>query len=384
MPDGTDAGSPEAPAADGTRPADGAFAGVVGQPAAVAQLMAAAARPVHAYLLHGPPGSGKRAAAFAFAAALLCPAGGCGSCRSCGRVLAGVHPDVVVAERAGASLDVDAARGLVARAQRRPFEADRQVLIVPDVHLADRSAPALLKTLEEPPPATVFVLLSEDLPPAMETVASRCVPIAFTALSEETVTSWLTERGVEGERATAVALASGGRLDRARLLAEDPAFEERRQRWRTVPGRLDGTGSAAAQVAAELLSLTEDALSPLRDQHAEEVRALEAQMEATGIPLATPRRQLEERHRRAERRWRTDELRSGLAALAGVYRDRLVATAGGDGSAAAAGPVARAAEERRAAAHIRVIEQCSAALDRNVQEGLLMESLMVELSEMAG
>ena len=74
------------------------FEGVVGQPTAVAQLRASARRPVHAYLLHGPPGSGKRAAARGFAAALLCPQGGCGTCSTCRRALAGTHPDLVVVD----------------------------------------------------------------------------------------------------------------------------------------------------------------------------------------------------------------------------------------------------------------------------------------------
>ncbi len=379
----TDAPTTDGPAGDSPAVASPElFSEVVGQPAAVAQLVSAAARPVHAYLLQGPPGSGKRAAASAFAAALLCPSGGCGVCNTCRRVMAGAHPDVIVVERAGASLDVEAARSVVARAQRRPFEADRQVVIIPDVHLAERAAPALLKTLEEPPPSTVFVLLAEDMPPSLDTVASRCATIMFLPLSEGTVAAWLTTKGIDEERALAVAVASGGRLDRARLLAEDPAFEERRQRWRSVPQRLDGTGAAAAQVAAGLLSVTDEVLAPLREQHAAERADIEARAEATGTSVATPRRQLEERHRREERRWQTDELRFGLAALAGVYRDRLLATVGAGDDDSSPGSVARTAEERRAAGHVRAIEECSVGLDRNAQEGLLMEALMVELSDM--
>ena len=109
---------------------------------------------------------------------------------------------------------------------------------------------------------------------------------------------------------------------------------------------------------------------------------LEARAEATGTSVATPRRQLEERHRREERRWQTDELRFGLAALAGVYRDRLLATVGAGDDDSSPGSVARTAEERRAAGHVRAIEECSVGLDRNAQEGLLMEALMVELSDM--
>ncbi|MFP5375250.1 MAG: ATP-binding protein, partial [Acidimicrobiia bacterium] len=89
---------------------DGLYAGVLGQERAVDQLRRAAASPVHAYLLVGPPGTGKRTAARSFAASLLCPDGGCGTCDGCTRVLTGVHPDVIVHERIGAYITVGDAR----------------------------------------------------------------------------------------------------------------------------------------------------------------------------------------------------------------------------------------------------------------------------------
>src|ERR1700676_266214 len=94
------------------------YADVVGQDAAVAALRAAAVRPVHAYLLVGPPGTGKRAAATGFAAQLLCPAGGDGTCDVCRRVLGKAHPDVVVVEREGAAISVDMAREIGRAAAR--------------------------------------------------------------------------------------------------------------------------------------------------------------------------------------------------------------------------------------------------------------------------
>src|SRR5262249_34523173 len=160
---------------------------VVGQPAAVEALRAAARLPVHAYLLVGPPGCGIRPASRAFAAALLCPDGGCGHCRHCLRALAGTHPDLVTVERVGAQVSVDDARGLVTLAPRRPLETERRVLVLVDTHLTERSAPALLKTVEEPPPTTVFVLLAEDVPPELATVASRCVEVTFPPVATSAV-----------------------------------------------------------------------------------------------------------------------------------------------------------------------------------------------------
>jgi DNA polymerase-3 subunit delta' len=369
----------DGPAEPLTVPSEALFDEVVGQPRAVAQLLAAARNPVHAYLLHGPPGSGKRAAARGLAAALICPFGGCGTCNSCRRALAGTHPDLVVTERSGASLDVDEARTIVTRAQRRPLESSRQVLMVTDVHLAERAAPALLKTIEEPPPATVFVLLADDLPSSLATIVSRCVKVAFDPVPEDAMVTWLAGQGLGADHARAVAEAAGGRLDRALLLVSDEGFAARHEQWRSIPAQLDGTGAAAAAAATDLLASADEALAPLRAQQAEESQALAAQAEITGARGVPGRKQIEDGHKRAERRWRTDDLRFGLATLANVYRDRLVATTGAEDGSSSPGS---AAEGRRAARQVDAIHAASAALDRNANESLLMDALMIELSGM--
>ena len=363
----------------GPVPVPALFDEVVGQPRAVGQLMAAARRPVHAYLLHGPPGSGKRAGARGLAAALLCPQGGCGQCNTCRRALAGTHPDLVVVERTGASLDVDEARAIVVRAQRRPLEASRQVLVVTDVHLAAKSVPALLKTVEEPPPATVFILLADDLPPTLATIVSRCVLVPFDPVPDAAVVDWLMARGVERAHAGSVARASGGRLDRALLLISDAGFVARQDQWRSVPSRLDGTGAVAAEVSNELLTSVDEGLAPLRELHSQELATLAEQAEQVGARGIQGRRQVEDRHKREERRWRTEDLRFGLAILSGMFRDRLVAvTESGPTSVTPGG----AGESHRAVRQIEAIDHASEALGRNVNESLLMDALMVALSGM--
>ena len=360
------------------------FDEVVGQPRAVAQLTAAARRSVHAYLLHGPAGSGKRAAARGLAAALLCPDGGCGACPTCKRVLRGTHPDLVEVERSGASLEVGEARSIVARAQRRPLESSRQVVVIDDVHLDGKAVPALLKTVEEPPPATVFILLADSTPPALDTIASRCVQISFDPVPDRAVTAWLVARGVEPAHAEAVARASGGRLDCAELLVSDPAFAARQEEWRSIPSRLDGTGAAAAAASDQLLASTDEGLGSLRDQHARELAELAEQSEALGNKGIAGRRSVEDRHRREERRWRTDELRFGLAALAGEYRDRLAANvdSGPGGSSPSVVNAGRVAGIQRVMRQVEVIDRAAAALGRNANESLLLDALMVELSGM--
>lgn len=369
-------------AAEGDLPAASLFAGVVGQERAVAALRVAARRPVHAYLLLGQAGAGARAAARAFAAALLCPRGGCGDCDVCQRTLAGTHPDLVEVERTGAALGVDDARRLGALALRRPLEASRQVLVVADAHLALLSAPALLKTLEEPPPSTVFVLLAEDVPPELVTIASRCVEVPFPPVPPSAVEAWLVSRGVDAERARLVGEGAGGDVERARLLAEDRGFAERLALWRSVPSRLGGDGAVAASVARELLAATDRALAPLRAEHEHELEDLETSARAMGERGVPGRKELVDRQHREERRWRTDELRTGLGVLARAYRDRLLETVSSPGSGTAA--TGRAGAGAGAAAAVAMItEAAGEALRHNANESLLLESLFVRLGRLA-
>ncbi len=370
-------------------PALDLFAEVAGQPAAVGALRAAARNPVHAYLLCGPPGSGRRAAARGFAAALLCPRGGCGDCDTCRQALAGTHPDLVMVERTGASLGVDEARRLVGLAQRKPFVADRQVLVVADVHLATRSAPALLKTVEEPPPSTVFVLLAEDVPPELVTVASRCVEVVFPPLPPVEIVRWLVGRGVEPSRAELVAEGAGGDLERARLLAEDRGYAARLDLWRSVPSLLDGHGATAGAQARVLLEATESALEPLRARHNGEMEALAAEAKSMGERGVPGRKEVIDRQHREERRWRADEIRAGLGVLARAYRDRLTDAVSGFGpvsgptrSAAMAGtrPTGQGVDEVRGyEAAIDLVTEAARSLRHNPNETLLLEALLVRL-----
>jgi DNA polymerase-3 subunit delta' len=347
---------------------------VISQGRAIATLLAAAQKPVHAYLLVGPPGTGKRAAATSFAASLLCPnQPPDGSCETCRRVLEGIHPDVINIEREGAAISIDAARGVTQLAAMSPVEGERKVVVLHDFHLVKETGPALLKTIEEPPPTTVFVILAEYVPPELVTIASRCVQVDFEPLGPAQIQQALEADGLPGERAGELALASGGRLDRARLLATDPEFDVRHRAWREVPARLDGTGATAAAVADELVGYLESSVEPLKLRHAQELDALtERNRRASEVVGGrTPRRaavntgvkDLEDRQRRAERRQRTDELRAGLATLAGAYRDRL-------------------ADHRRRVAAIEAvgyIDQTAKDLEYNPGELLLLQALLVKL-----
>jgi DNA polymerase III subunit delta' len=340
------------------------FDDVVAQEAALANLRAAVVAPVHAYLLVGPPGSGKRTAALAFAAALLCADGGCGACDVCRRAQRGVHPDLLVIERAGPSITVDQAREVRRLAMRSPNEGPRKVLVVVDFHLVREAASVLLKVLEEPPPSTVFVILAEQLTPELSTIASRCVRVDFGPLSNEQIAGALVAEGVDPGRAPDVAAASGGRLDRARLLANDPGFAERRDAWRAVPGRLDGTGATVAQVADDLAKLLSSAgVGALEVRQAAELAELEDRVSRTG-ERGAGRKVLTDRHKRELRRLRHDELRFGLATLAAAYGDALASGA---------------SEPGRCIEAVAAIQDAAAAMVRNPTEALLLQDLLLRL-----
>ncbi len=243
---------------------------VVGQDPAIAQLRSAAASPVHAYLLVGPEGSGKRALARAFAAELL--AGGLDddqSERTRRLVASEAHPAMIVVERDGASISTDQADEVVRQASLAPPEGALQVIVLVDFHLVGVAAPKLLKCIEEPPATTVFVVLAEEVSPELITIASRCVQVDLAAVPEQVLVDRLVEEGAAPDTARLAAAGAGGSLSRARLLIDDPAFAARRAAWYHVPGRLDGTGATACAVADELLASIDGVLEPLAARQAE-------------------------------------------------------------------------------------------------------------------
>ena len=339
---------------------------VPGQERAVEQLRRSAAHPVHAYLFAGPPGTGKLEAALGFAASLLCPNGGDGTCRDCRLALAGTHADVLVVEREGAYIRRKDADEIIRVAARTPVEGRRKVLVLVDFHLVEEVAPMLLKTIEEPPPSTVFVILADYVPAELVTIASRCVRCDFHPLAEPAIRDRLQAEGVPPDAAVEAARAAGGRIDRARLLAADPDVAARRLLWERVPSTLDGTGATAAVTAAGLLASIDGAkvFDALRQRQATESAALDERAKLTGERAA--RKELEDRHKREQRRLRTDELRWGLTTLVGAYRDRAIAHAS----------VRSVAEAGTAMA---AIQAAAEALIRNPNESLLLQSLLIGL-----
>ncbi len=297
------------------------FDDVIGQQRVIEQLRAAVQEPVHAYLFLGPRGSGRRRAAARMAGELV----GDDADRERNRTLAAreEHPDLVVFEPEGTSFRIDEADAVVIAASRAPTEAGRKVILIDRFHDATAEAAAkLLKPIEEPNPSTVFILLTEHVPPEHITIASRSTTIDFPAVSIEAITEALVARGVDPAIAESAGRGSGGDVGRAELLVSDDAFGLRQDLWSSLPSRLDGTGYTVGQIVEEIRSAIDDAQAPLDARHAAESETMDETEELTGT-RGSGRRAMETRHKREARLHRTDEWRMGLATLARRYREGL-------------------------------------------------------------
>lgn len=190
-------------------------------------------RIAHAYLFHGMEGIGKRTAALAFAKAINCrrdDTAPCGECDSCRKAERGVHPDIV-AVSGGQAIRIGDIRDLQAQMVFRPFEGNRRVFILDG---ADRmniaAANALLKTLEEPFPLNILILVTSRPDHLPATILSRCQRMRFDPLPAESVASFLSESfSIAEEQARILAASSGGSIGKA-LLLKDQGYIELRDR----------------------------------------------------------------------------------------------------------------------------------------------------------
>ncbi len=231
---------------------------LVGQGPVVESLRDVVANPsamTHAWLFTGPPGSGRSNAAKAFAAALQCPDGGCGACDACRMVTDGSHPDVSLVRTDGLSIGVDVARDYVRKAALTPALGRWQILIVEDAdRLTDQAANALLKSIEEPAPRSLWFLCATAVDDVMVTVRSRCRPVLMRTPSVDAIAGLLASRdGIDPAAARAAAAAAQGHIGRAKLLATNEKARERRQEILRIPLRVKSLGAClvAAQDIAE-------------------------------------------------------------------------------------------------------------------------------------
>jgi DNA polymerase-3 subunit delta' len=249
-------------------------------------------------------------------------------------VLRGLHPDVVEFEPGGFSylVDKDVRERILPEASRAPIEGDLKVLVLFEAERLkgnqNESANAMLKTLEEPPPRTVVLLVTGAPDDLIPTIRSRCQRIDLEPVPVAALEAALVADGSTAETAHLAGRLAGGNLARARALAGPLAAL--RAAFAAAPSRVDGTGGTAARIADELDAVIEDAAATVGRRHTAELAEFDADMERHGYSdreAQRLRRRLEDRQKRETRRVRIDLLTEGVTAIESVYRDSLCAPA---------------------------------------------------------
>ncbi len=190
-----------------------------------------------AWLLTGPPGSGRSTAARLFAATLQCEENGCGKCVSCISVKNGTHPDVHVIAPQGLSYGIDDTKSLVREAALMPSLSQWNIIILEDAdRLTTEAGNALLKAIEEPAKLTMWILCAPSSKDVLITIRSRCRIVSLRTPPADAIAELLIKRdGIDKAMAHFAAHASLGHVGRAKLLATDEQVRERRSLVLQVP-----------------------------------------------------------------------------------------------------------------------------------------------------
>jgi len=308
-------------------------------------------------LLAGPAGVGKRRAAIAIAEAANClqprstgdlERDGCGECTACRRIGRGAHPDVILIEPGDTgSIKIEQVRDAIDRAGYRPFEGRKRVVIIDEADaLVPAAQNALLKTLEEPPSASMFLLVSSIPDALLPTVLSRCPRLRFGALAPAEVAEVLV-RDHEYTEADARAAAS------------------------------DADGSVGRALAAESADLVE-------------ARTLAHRLLEQTARVSDPVRRLEAAKdlgsRKSSAAGERDQLAACLRALASLLRDIGILAIGADrrmlGNAdleAQLEPLTRAFDSRRSTTAYAAVDRALAALERNASPKVVADWLVLQL-----
>ncbi|MBU6347700.1 MAG: DNA polymerase III subunit delta' [Actinomycetales bacterium] len=389
-----------------------AFDVVIGQNQAVAELKFVvdqtgslnpwqATAMTHAWLITGPPGSGRSTLAMAFAQSLVCPTGGCGNCQNCRSVIAGTHSDVEHVVPEGMNYSIDDATALIERSVLSPTRSPWHVFVVEDV---DRfrvdAASVLLKSLEEPPPATVWILCAPTAEDVFDTIRSRCRHLSLvTPNLAEVANELITKNGVNPDLATWAARVAQGHIGRARALGTSEEIRNRRTQIVEIPFRLHSVSmcfSLAARIIEAASADAEALAAPLDLQDEADIRMAFGDG-STGKGLTTSNRQmksalkdLEKRAKTRHRRMLNDQFDRILLDLTAVYRDVLVMHSGAQVEVInleltdAIIELASRTTPSSILARIDSINEARDQLVANVSAQLVFEALLVRLLNPAG
>lgn len=286
----------------------------------------------HAWLFTGPPGSGRSSAAIAFAAALICREGGCGTCIDCRSAKAGGHADVEVLRTEGLSIKVDDVRELLQRVAWAPSVGGWRVVVMEDAdRLTESAANALLKAIEEPGARTVWLLCAPTLFDVLPTIRSRARHLQLRTPSNTDVAEVLVQRdGISPAMADFASRVSQGHIGRARHLASDESIRSRRNTIMNLPFGIRDISSAfaAAATLVELATAEANAQSEARSEKESQELGLAWGQGATGRGMATggskALKELEKEQKSRATRMVRDSLDGALLDLATLYRDVLM------------------------------------------------------------
>ncbi len=219
------------------------FSDISGQERAIAFLKRAMerGRVSHAYLFFGMGGVGKRTTAEIFARALNCRGGNhdaCDRCSSCLKISHHNHPDVMILKPEGQFIRIQDVRELQNQMRFRPLEGLKRVFIVDDAERMNAAAAnALLKTLEEPSPANVLILISSRPHQLPLTILSRCQRLRFNPLTRDQIAAFVTASlDVDRETASVLAASAGGSIGKALDLHKDAYLKVRDEIIRKISG----------------------------------------------------------------------------------------------------------------------------------------------------
>lgn len=383
---------------------------LVGQDEVIAQLQTAVADAnkllrgepgpamTHAWLLTGPPGSGRSTAATSFAAALECPEQGCGVCTICRMTASGGTLDVDIVAPDKLTYSVDEARELVRNSVLAPQASPWHIVVVEDVdRLTEQAANALLKSFEEPPPHTVWLLCAPSVEDVLPTIRSRARHVSLRTPSTRDVADALQQRyAVDAAIAAFAARASQGHIGRARALATDEQVRIRRNETLRTPFDLTDLPSCA-YAAANLVDAAGDDAKAITDRlDATELAEFDEAYGASaeGITKAKfarivskPKKELEAAQKSRRTRVLRDQLDRALVDLIGLYRDVFAVQVDADielineEMRPQIATLAANSTPDETGLRIAAIERGRQSVRANVTPLLAIEALMIELKD---
>jgi len=367
---------------------------LVGQDDAIAS-MREAAKPgspamTHAWLITGPPGSGRSTLAHAFAAELV----GVGHDEAgWNRVVSGAHPDVSILATDRVTITIDEVRQLVTHSYFSPSLSRYRVIVIEDAdRMTERTSNVLLKALEEPPPQTVWVLCTPSPADVLATIRSRMRTVTLRVPTAEDVAQLIVRRhGADPAVALLAATEAQSHIGMATRLATDPEVRQRREASVRMVLSLPSVSRAVAH-AAQLMEIAKDDAAALVDQQDQEER--DALLRSLGIApgsavpasLRSHVKTLEEDQKRRQTRSLRDAVDRILVDVHSVLRDVVMIQVGAGvelindnyRDLIQERALDQTAEEALAA--IDALHQARARIGQNSPPLLVLEALLIQIS----